>query len=183
MSRTGWGEWMRADEPVHSEVAMNDIPNRRTHVPHQTERVYDLDPVGKTAVVRRILIVEDEVSMIDAIRDYLQSYGYEVDSAYDGVEGIKKVMEHEYSVIICDMVMPNLAGDMFYKAVDRIKPHLCKRFIFITGYKDDRKVDAFIRSIRGLVLWKPFQFPVLMETIQAVEKMVARTSTGPTQRL
>lgn len=162
----------------------NDMPKARATSPQYTEKVYDLDAASKVAAARKILIVEDEISMVDALRDYLQNVGYEVDSAYDGVEGIKKVMVHDYSVIICDMVMPNLAGDMFYKAVERIKPHLCKRFVFITGYKDDRKTDAFIRSIRGLVLWKPFQFPVLMETIQAVEKMVVRTTVGQTsQRL
>jgi hypothetical protein len=68
------------------------------------------------------------------------------------------------------MVMPNLAGDMFYMAVERVKPHLCKRFLFMTGHRGDRKVDEFIRKVHGLILWKPFQSHVLMESIQAIEQ-------------
>jgi CheY-like chemotaxis protein len=99
----------------------------------------------------------------------LQDHGYEVDLVADGVQGIKRIMVSDYSVILCDMVMPHLAGDMFYLAVERVKPYLCKRFIFMTGHQGDRKVDDFIRKVRGLLIWKPFQTHVLMETIQAAE--------------
>ena len=74
------------------------------------------------------------------------------------------------------MLMPNLAGDMFYAAVERVKPHLCPRFIFMTGQRGNRKVDEFIRKVRGLILWKPFQMHVLFETIQAVEKKAGGVS-------
>ena len=99
----------------------------------------------------------------------LQEHGYEVDWVADGVQGIKKIIVNDYSVILCDMVMPHLAGDMFYLAVERVKPHLCKRFVFMTGHQGNRKVDEFIRKVRGLLLWKPFQAHVLLETIQAAE--------------
>src|SRR5580658_2398438 len=99
----------------------------------------------------------------------LEQNGYEVELAADGVQGIKKIMVSDYSAILCDMLMPNLAGDMFYVAVERVKPYLCKRIIFITGLKGDRKVDEFIRKVKGVILWKPFQSHVLFEAIQAVE--------------
>ena len=100
----------------------------------------------------------------------LEQHGYQVELAADGVQGIKKIIVNDYSVILCDMVMPNLAGDMFYTAIERVKPHLCRRVIFVTGHQGDRKVDEFIRKVKGIVLWKPFQTHVLLETIQAVEK-------------
>ena len=103
-------------------------------------------------------------------RMQLETNGYEVDLAADGVQGIKKIMVNDYSVIICDMVMPNLAGDMFYIAVERVKPYLCRRMVFVSGHHGDRKVDEFIRKVRGLILWKPFQPHILIETIQAVEE-------------
>jgi DNA-binding response OmpR family regulator len=113
--------------------------------------------------------VDDDFAFSDMIRMILEQHGYEVDLAGDGVKGVKNIMVNDYTVILCDMVMPNLAGDMFYTAVERIKPHLCRRFIFVTGHKGDRKVDEFIRKVRGLVLWKPFEAHVLIETIRAVE--------------
>jgi len=132
------------------------------------EKVFDLDANNWLAASNAVLVVEDDESLAQAMREYLESYGYHVDCANDGVEGIKKIMVNDYAVIVCDLVMPNLAGDMFYKGVERVKPHLCKRFVFITGYKDNSKTDEFLRSINGLVLWKPFRFHVLMENIQAI---------------
>jgi CheY-like chemotaxis protein len=105
----------------------------------------------------------------------LMENGYDVELASDGVQGIKMIMSGtDYSVILCDMVMPNLAGDMFYMAVERAKPHMCKRFLFMTGHQGDRKIDEFVRKVRGLMLWKPFQTHVLLESIRAVEQKCAR---------
>jgi CheY-like chemotaxis protein len=143
--------------------------------PPYGERTHDLDQVARWAARRKVLIVDDDFSFSDLTRMYLEENGYQVDMAGDGVQGIKKIMVSDYSVILCDMVMPNLAGDMFYTAVERVKPHLCRRIVFVTGHQGDRKVDEFIRKVRGLLLWKPFQLHVLIETMQAVEKKAAGT--------
>ena len=74
---------------------------------------------------------------------------------------LKRLPEHQ---------SPNLSGDMFYMAVERTKPNLCKRFIFMTGHKGDPKIDAFIRKVRGLMLWKPFELHDLQATIEAILK-------------
>jgi CheY-like chemotaxis protein len=138
-----------------------------------SEKTHDLDSVARWAARKKVLIVDDDVAFADLTRMFLEQNGYEVDIAADGVAGIKKVMVHDYSVILCDMVMPNLAGDMFYTAVERVKPYQCARILFVTGHRGDRKVDEFIRKVRGLVLWKPFRAHTLMESIQAVEKKAA----------
>jgi hypothetical protein len=44
----------------------------------------------------------------------------------------------------------------------------------MTGHKGDRKIDDFIRRVRGLILWKPFKSHVLMESIRAVEQKGAQ---------
>jgi CheY-like chemotaxis protein len=140
------------------------------------EKTHDLDQVSRWAARRKILIVDDEFLFSDLTRIYLEENGYEVELAADGVQGIKKIMVSDYSVILCDMIMPNLAGDMFYTAVERVKPHLCRRIVFVTGHQGDRKVNEFIRKVRGLILWKPFKPHVLIETIQAVEKKTGQGS-------
>jgi DNA-binding NarL/FixJ family response regulator len=84
------------------------------------------------------------------------------------VDGLKQIMSRDFAVIICDMMMPNLPGDMFYRAVERTKPHLCQRFIFITGFKGNRDIEDFIRKVNGVMLWKPFETQQLMDAIQVV---------------
>jgi DNA-binding response OmpR family regulator len=134
------------------------------------EKTHDLDQATLLEARKKVLILDDDAAFADSTRLLLETNGYEVDWAADGVQGIKKIMAHDYAVILCDMVMPNLAGDMFYVAVERVKPHLCRRIVFVTGHQGDRKVDEFIRKVRGLILWKPFQSHVLIETIQALDK-------------
>ncbi len=144
--------------------------SQKPYIPPYGEKNHDLDTQARWAARKKILIVDDDVAFADVTRLFLEENGYEVDTAGDGVQGVKRIMVNDYSVIICDMVMPNLAGDMFYLAVERVKPHLTKRFLFMTGHHKDPKVDEFIKRVRGLILFKPFQLHVLMETIQAVEK-------------
>jgi CheY-like chemotaxis protein len=139
-----------------------------THSPHG-EKTHDLDQAVRWAARKKVLVLDDNFEFADSTRMHLERNGYEVELAADGVQGIKKIMVSDYSAILCDMLMPNLAGDMFYAAVERVKPHLCPRIIFMTGHKGNRKVDEFIRKVRGLILWKPFQPHVLFETLQAVE--------------
>ena len=141
--------------------------NTNSNSPAQPATVHELD--GAASLAKSILIVENDTEFAESLRSFLEGLGYHVDSALDGVFGIRKIMSKDYGIILCDMVMPNLAGDMFYKGVERVKPHLCRRFVFMTGYSDDKKIDEFIRNVRGLALWKPFKLNVLVEAIQAVE--------------
>ena len=134
------------------------------------EKTHVLGEDAEPAPRRKLLLLDDDLALADSTRMILEKNGYEVNTAADGVQGIKKILASDYSIILCDMVMPNLAGDMFYTAVERVKPHLCKRFLFMTGHGGDRKIDEFIRKVRGLILWKPFQSHILMESIQAVEQ-------------
>jgi hypothetical protein len=53
------------------------------------------------------------------------------------------------------MLMPTMAGDMFYLAVQKTKPHLASRFLFITGHADNPKVEAFLKKIDAQVIFKP----------------------------
>src|SRR5580693_9741368 len=134
------------------------------------EKTHDLDQTARLLARKKVLILDDDAEFADLTKLLLEAHGYEVDVVGDGVQGIKKIMVNDYAVILCDMVMPNLAGDMFYTAVERVKPYLCRRIVFVTGHRGDRKVEEFIRKVRCLILWQPFHTHVLFETIQAAEK-------------
>lgn len=142
----------------------------------EQEKTHDLDKVAKWAGKKKVLVLDDDPAIASVVKTHLEENGYEVDCVSDGVDGIKKIMVHDYAVILCDMVMPHLPGDMFYVAVERVKPHLCRRFLFMTGHSGSPKVDEFIRRVKGLMLWKPFKLHVLMESIQAAEGRGAKTA-------
>jgi CheY-like chemotaxis protein len=122
-----------------------------------------------------ILIVEDDIELRSSIRDFLISHGYIVRTARDGAEGIRQILTMDFDAIICDMIMPAFPGDKFYLATSRVKPHLCERFIFITGDNGPSHVREFIRSVNGNVLFKPFR---LVDLGWAVQDILDKRSVG-----
>ena len=120
--------------------------------------------------MKNILVIEDEKDLVEVLTAVFEANQFRVTAVSNGVEGLKKIMGEEFDIILCDMMMPNLPGDMFYTAVERTKPHLCKRFIFMTGHKGDKKIDDFIRKVKGVLIWKPFQTHELLEMIKVVLK-------------
>src|SRR4051812_29737988 len=140
---------------------------RKFYIPTQ-ERTHDLPDVAQST--ETVLMLEDEGELTEALKIYLEANGFQVMCVRNGVDGLKKIMTQDFDVILCDMLMPNLPGDMFYVAVQKVKPHLCRRFIFMTGHKGDKKIDDFIRKVHGVMLWKPFHPHELLETIKYVLK-------------
>lgn len=149
---------------------MNDYHSKRKSEVVRPEKTYELADESGISKMKSVLILEDDVSLALLLKEALQNAGYGVTVVSNGAEGLKQILVNDFSILLCDMVMPNFPGDMFYLAVARVRPHLCKRFIFMTGHHGDRKIEQFIRGIRGLMLWKPFEIPVLFDTIQAVLK-------------
>lgn len=123
----------------------------------------------------KILVLDDDEALPELLKDHFSAAGHLVTVVRTGVDGIKHIMATDFDIVLCDMVMPTMPGDMFYRAVERVKPQLCKRFIFMTGHRGDPKIDAFIRSVKGLILWKPFELHTLTDYIQsAIKKASAR---------
>ncbi len=138
------------------------------------EITHEVDEEGLPPAPKKLLLLDDDQAFVDTLRSYLEGEGYQVALAANGVEGLKFVMADRFDAIICDMAMTAMPGDMFYKAVERVKPALTKRFVFITGHQGNPEIDAFIRSIHGLMLWKPFELYQLNEAVTMVIQKAER---------
>ena len=128
-----------------------------------------LTPAPGAAPKRKALLLEDDATFREILQAYLTEQGMEVVSVQNGVEGVHEVLASDFDAIITDMQMPTLPGDMFYRAVERMRPHLCERFIFMTGYRGNAKVNDFVKSVSGIMLMKPFQMGDLEELLAFVE--------------
>jgi CheY-like chemotaxis protein len=118
---------------------------------------------------RKILVLEDDEAFRSFLKRLLTQEGFEVISVLNGVDGVHQVLAHDFDAILCDMVMPTLPGDMFYRAVERMRPHLCGRFVFMTGQYEQAKVKEFLANTGGTILLKPFQIEDLREMLAFVE--------------
>ena len=85
------------------------------------------DAVQESGGSRHILVVEDDSELAGMLDYFLRSRGYRVTVVSNGVDGLRAVMADEFDAILCDMVMPQMPGDMFYMAVRRVRPQLCRR--------------------------------------------------------
>ena len=57
---------------------------------------------------------------------------------------------------------------MFYLAVQKVKPYLCSRFLFVTGNGDDPRTNDFLQRSDGLVVFKPVPSDELLQMISLV---------------
>jgi CheY-like chemotaxis protein len=131
--------------------------------------VLRVHPRAAAVEQKRILLLEDDAAFKEIMTDFLRENNCNVVAVQNGVEGVHEVLAGDFDVILCDMLMPTLPGDMFYRAVERMRPHLCDRFIFMTGYRGNSKVNEFIDQVRGTVLTKPFHVDDLLELVAFVE--------------
>jgi CheY-like chemotaxis protein len=134
----------------------------------QEPRTYEIHDDPWSSKRQTVLVLEDNTAFAEALKDTLEGQDYSVTVVPSGVEGVHKILHSDFDAIVCDMVMPNFPGDMFYRAVQNSRPHLCKRFVFISGHQDNPKVTKFIEEVRGVVLWKPFKMRLLFDALETV---------------
>jgi len=58
----------------------------------------------------RLLIVDDDEKFVRLLRDYLEPFGYQVDAAHDGRQGLAMALDGEYAAVILDIMLPGLNG-------------------------------------------------------------------------
>jgi len=123
---------------------------------------------NQPAKKKQVLIVEDEVDLALSYKELLEQHGFSVSTAPNGVLALKQILNKEVDAVICDLKLPQLEGDMFYVTVERLKPHLCDRFIFITGMAQNPKFQPFIDRMASRMLLKPVSTEKLLETLNAL---------------
>lgn len=136
--------------------------------PQPEPRIYEIPDDVVESTRKTVLVLEDEAAFAHTLKDALESLDYRVTVVPTGAEGVQQILTADFDAIVCDMVMPHFPGDMFYLAVQRSRPHLCQRFIFITGNKDNPKIIQFIKQSGCMALWKPFEMRQLSDALQFV---------------
>ena len=135
---------------------------------HAAETItVDIDvPTHVAGRAQRVLLLEDREDFREVLRDYLTTRHYNVISVPSGVEGLRQIMKGRFDIILCDMLMPKLGGEMFYWAVTRARPATAKRFIFFTGHQNTPAIQFFFKRINATVLTKPFKLTTLDSAIR-----------------
>ncbi len=114
---------------------------------------------------KRILIVDDEPSMLMTLADIINIVGYEAVTVENGSKAVEIVREQDFDVIMMDFRMEGLNGVETFREIRKIYPDA--KVIFITAYYHEKSVkDAIVDGAVG-VCQKPLNIPQLLDYIKA----------------
>jgi two-component system cell cycle sensor histidine kinase/response regulator CckA len=123
-------------------------------------------PTVKINAPATILVVEDEAGPRALMREILETKGYTVLTAGDGLEGLHVAEQHAGPIhlVITDLLMPRLGGQAM---VERLLPaHPSMKVLYISGYADEKTRAAL--GLDAPILPKPFVPDALLTKIQEV---------------
>ncbi|MFQ5745296.1 MAG: ATP-binding protein, partial [Acidobacteriota bacterium] len=113
-----------------------------------------------------ILLVEDEPSLRDLARRFLEQKGHAVDEADSGRTALRLVAAGDYDTIILDLRMPDLSGEGLYEWLKKHRPELAERVIVISGDVANPDTPQTIERMGRPFLLKPFDLDELEQLIE-----------------
>ena len=122
---------------------------------------------------KMILIIEDERSIQNVIKAFLEDAGYTVILADDGLEGVEQFRLHKPDLVLLDLMLPKIDG---FAVCEILRKESRVPIIMLTALDDD---DSQLKGFDALAddyITKPFSMPVVMKRIEAV---LRRAEQGP----
>ena len=110
-----------------------------------------------------ILLIEDESLIVETLKDNFQENGYQITTAHNGEEGIRKFQNNNFDLVITDLKLRGMDGLQVSKKIKKIDPHI--PVIVVTGYPKLLTSDEFSRfGVRDFML-KPFTWPEMLKKV------------------
>lgn len=127
-------------------------------------------------VVRTILIIEDDVSILRGLKDNLSFEGYDVLTSVDGQQGLQMAVENKIDLLLLDIMLPGINGYDICRKLKKEKPELPIIMITARGSEFDKVAGLDLGADDYIT--KPFSIPELLARIRAVFR---RTQADPTE--
>ena len=125
---------------------------------------------------KMILIIEDERSIQNVIKAFLEDAGYTVILAGDGLEGVEQFRLHKPDLVLLDLMLPKIDG---FAVCEILRKESRVPIIMLTALDDD---DSQLKGFDALAddyITQPFSMPVVMKRIEAVLRRTEQGSAAP----
>lgn len=113
-----------------------------------------------------VLVVDDDQALRCLFTTLLSRKGFSVDTASDGRVAFEQIHRHSYSVILLDLMMPEVNGFELLQRLQRDSPSLLARVIVMTGVSQRTLQDLDTSKVWGLIR-KPFDIENLVSSTLA----------------
>ena len=119
------------------------------------QNIIAVPPIGGLDLLKmkKILIIDDEVSVCEMLTRFLVKKGYGAESTVYGKQGLQLLKEFDYDLILCDYRLKDYDGNEYFKEIKKIRPEIT--VIFITGYVNLKIAVELIKDGAYQYLAKP----------------------------
>ncbi|HEV2827899.1 MAG TPA: response regulator [Pyrinomonadaceae bacterium] len=128
----------------------------------------NVEPKSARRGTETILLVEDDKTVRDLVREVLRDYGYKVLVAVNGEDALSVAERHEAAIhlLLTDVVMPGMGGRILANRLSEARPEM--KMLFMSGYTDDAIVHHGVLDADTPFIQKPFPPHVLAQRVRDV---------------
>jgi len=125
---------------IFQDLCRDDIHHLRRLKEYMNEKGITAEPAQ--CETRLILLVFDDDSVAKLLQTILETEG-KIDIARNGIQGLEKLKEKKYDLVVSSVEMPVLDGLQFFKQAKMVFPELAQRFLFFTGDATPERISFF----------------------------------------
>ena len=118
----------------------------------------------------RILVVDDNPTMVDTLADILGAKGFKVHAATSGTEALQILKEAPVDILLTDVKMPGMNGLELYRETKKLYPRLIT--IFMTAYSADELIQQGMAEGVKTILDKPLDMNFLVSLLSAHGRII-----------
>ena len=126
----------------------------------------------------RILVVDDDLPVLEVMRDLLEAVGWRVDALTSPLEALQRVKRARYDALVLDVYMSEMPGLLVHAKLKFLDRGLWERTVFVSGHLDSRDLERVLSGSPRFVA-KPFRVEELIGTVGLALPEIPRSSGGP----
>lgn len=134
-------------------------------------------PAAPTGPRARVLVVDDEPAICRALVTALTRAGFDAASVTTGEGAHDYLTNHHADLLLLDLRMPDLRGDVVFHLATALQPHLATATVFVTGDITER-ADEIIAECRCPVIRKPFDLMHVVATLRTLAPREIRSQAA-----
>jgi len=117
---------------------------------------------------KRVLVVDDEPQVREAIATIMEFFGMEVREAKDGLEALQLWRSAKFDYVLTDYSMPGICGDELSRRIKAVSPH--QRIVMVTGHASAAMRDGTLPSAIDALVQKPCGIEQLAQALKGGQK-------------